>query len=266
MNNRYKSVWIRVSKKAPCRICKKLDWCGFTEDGGACCMRVISDKPMKNGGWFHNSGYAPKPYIPPVKPKPVQDIDFWALLKSWTKTTNPQDLIAHSEALGVEPTAFYSIGACWASSQKAWAFPMKDETSKAIGIRLRNEKGEKWAIKGSRQGLFYGDLNSKKAYIVEGVTDTAAMISLGLTAIGRPSCLGCEDMINQTLRANKIGSVVIVADNDEAGLRGATKLQSQLKIPSQLWIPPCKDIREFICLGGTKEILESSTKDLVWNT
>ncbi|NLS92478.1 MAG: hypothetical protein GXX96_09970 [Planctomycetaceae bacterium] len=49
--------WRRCSRRFPCRICGKSDWCGYTgpEDDptAALCMRVESDKPAKNGGWLH---------------------------------------------------------------------------------------------------------------------------------------------------------------------------------------------------------------------
>ena len=57
------SVWVRVSKKHPCPVCEKGDWCGVTADGVfACCMRVKTDRPVKNGGWLHRlTGSAPRP-------------------------------------------------------------------------------------------------------------------------------------------------------------------------------------------------------------
>ena len=44
--------WIRVSKAAPCGICKKPDWCCRGEKGW-CCMRVESARLFNNGGWYH---------------------------------------------------------------------------------------------------------------------------------------------------------------------------------------------------------------------
>jgi hypothetical protein len=44
--------WVRVSKKNPCSVCQKPDWCCIG-DRYINCMRVQSDKPCVNGGWLH---------------------------------------------------------------------------------------------------------------------------------------------------------------------------------------------------------------------
>jgi hypothetical protein len=46
--------WNRVTRRAPCPICHKHDWCTVSADAAvACCMRVASSHQLKNGGWFH---------------------------------------------------------------------------------------------------------------------------------------------------------------------------------------------------------------------
>ncbi|MGB9662549.1 MAG: DUF3854 domain-containing protein [Moorellaceae bacterium] len=42
----------RVSRREPCPICGKTDWCGINSRL-AVCMRVKSDYPVSNGGWLH---------------------------------------------------------------------------------------------------------------------------------------------------------------------------------------------------------------------
>jgi hypothetical protein len=55
--------------------------------------------------------------------------------------------------------------------------------------------------------------------------------------------------------------VVIIADNDEAGLKGALALQQALPL-SVVWTPPCKDLREFVAAGGTRQMVENAVRDL----
>ena len=54
---------------------------------------------------------------------------------------------------------------------------MFDSEGSTIGIRLRSMRGEKWAVSGSKGGLFYDRsqqiVKEKFAVIVEGPTDTA---------------------------------------------------------------------------------------------
>lgn len=61
--------WSRVDRDEPCDVCGKPDWCTRADDGSAaCCMRVESERPLKNGGWLHRrrapavngNGHAPE--------------------------------------------------------------------------------------------------------------------------------------------------------------------------------------------------------------
>lgn len=258
------SKWYRVNKKRPCEICRKPDWCTYSDDGANCCMRVESNISMRNGGWLHRDEII-RPYIAPVKRAiPEPEIDFEGMWHPWFKSTDFQLLDGLAMSLGVDTDSLERLDAAWSGT--AWAFPMRDAQDKMIGIRLRDGKGNKWAVKGSKQGLFLPDKKPEgTVFIVEGPTDCAAALSLGLNAIGRPSCLGQESLIVQYIRTHKIKRAVIVTDNDEPGLRGAAKLQTMLPIFSTVYVPPLKDLREFLMLGGTEEMIATAIKDLVWN-
>ncbi len=269
-----KAKWLRVNKNVPCALCNSFDWCTLTDDGKfACCMRVQSAKPMKNGGWLHNlKEELPRAYIQKAKVQESVNIDVEMLYQKWKRNTEALDLIMFAERLGVNPQALNVLECVWAGQYKAWCFPMKDAKGAKIGVRLRNEQGEKWAVTGSHAGLFIPtprlfpkDLNDDLLLICEGPTDAAAGLSLGYYVIGRPSCLGQEKMIIDFIRINKFKRVVIIADNDTPGLNGADKLQKELKVPSCIATLPCKDLRQFVQKGGTKELLECILKSLVWS-
>ncbi len=266
-----KAAWFRVTKQNVCQICKKEDWCCFADTGAILCMRVPSNRPSQGmaGGWLHNIGDTHRiPYVP--IPKPIistPEIDCEKILSEWGKQSTPQSLIIFAEKLGVDPMSLYALGCVWSHENNAWAFPMKNENKKCIGIRLRNEVGQKWAVRYSKSGLFIPtqNLNPKETlFICEGPTDTAASLCLGLQAIGRPSCQGLEEVTNNFIHINKIRSVVLVADNDDPGINGMGKLQSQLTVNSCILILPSKDMREFYCSGGTKVIIDSILKNLIW--
>lgn len=258
--------WYRVNKKCPCQICRRSDWCTYA-DGVACCMRVRSDKELRNGGYLHRTGYA-VPYVAPIR-KAVEEkpIDARAMWKAWFDRTDFHHLDGFGMTLGVDTDCLKAIGCAW-SSFNAWAFPMKDASGKVIGIRLRNERGDKWAVRGSKSGLFipndYQYFADRVLYLVEGPTDLAAAMTIGLHAFGRAACLGQEQMILSYIAQQKAERLVIVTDNDEPGIKGAEKLQAMLSILSCVWIPPCKDIREFVNLGGTYNTMQAILKDLVW--
>lgn len=272
--------WARVSRQHPCGICQKPDWCTVGEKGW-CCMRVESPHTLKNGGWFHpfEGGQVPVPEprkknLPPVP----QSINPAKLLREWWTAGNTIQLspVALAQSLGVRSEALASLGCVWAPPHRAWAFPMRDGYGEIVGIRLRSDDGRKWAVRGSKQGIFIPDTPPQSVvYLPEGPTSTAAALTLGLYAIGRPSCSTGGSELKVALKRLGVRQAVIVADNDDRwnedlkrflkpGLDGAEKLATELGIKSIVWTPPTKDIREFLQQGGTAELVRSQIKNFVW--
>lgn len=267
-----KTEWLKVNKDRPCKGCGKSDWCAVTSDLGLYrCMRVESPKPSRGGGWLHKADGNQPRTLAPLQPKPStpsKPIDFAAMIARWQRLTAIKTIIAHAESLGVDPMAWKLLGASWSDLYGAWGIPMKNATGSVIGIRLRAVSGRKWAVKGSNQGLFIPStqLDGRELVITEGPTDAAASLTLGFPTIGRPSCLGCEEMICEYVRLGRFSGVILAADNDShgAGLRGAEALQLRLPVRSTIYLSPAKDLRECVKLGGTREMIESSIKNAVW--
>ena len=59
-----------------------------------------------------------------------------------------------ASSLGVERFALKLLRVGWSSTANAYSFPMFRVGQRLIGVRLRSIAGKKWAIKGSKQGLF----------------------------------------------------------------------------------------------------------------
>lgn len=258
--------WVRVSKQNRCSICGKDDWCTVAEDGSvACCMRVESQKRMKNGGWLHRlKEQTPRPvYRAPVKAY----VDFYRTWRDWNVQTNDVDIVKCAALLGVSEQSLSDLGASWAWPHGAWAFPMRSGAGDVVGIRLRADNGRKWAVTGSRQGLFLPVAwpeSSQVALVCEGPTDTAAALSVGFKAIGRPSCLGCEQIVTDTCKRLNIRRIVIVADNDGPGRDGAKKLADFMKIPNKTIVPPAKDLREWVRSGATFDLVNCVINQKLW--
>ena len=143
---------------------------------------------------------------------------------------------------------------------------MRDGYGNIVGIRLRNDKG-KFAVRGSRQGIFLADVRPQKTlFVCEGPTDTAAAVELGLFAVGRPNCCCGGPDIRVYARVHECSRVVVVADNDKPGLDGARKVGSEVKLPLAIYVPPAKDLREFVRLGGTRAMIENTLKGTVWQS
>ena len=272
------SLWPRVSKSDPCPICQRPDWCSFG-DKAVKCMRVPSANPSHDGGYYHFFDVlAPRPeFVPRFKP-PTSTINASALMERYRAKTISGARRAFAEGLGVSDSSMEMLGVAWCVEKNAWAFPMSDAEGKTIGIRLRSATGFKWAVPGSKQGIFLPDMSSNSgiAYLPEGPTNTAAFLTLGLFAIGRPNNMAGNELVRARLKALGVNRAVIVVDNDELkqfnggearpGIEGAKKLKRELGIPSVFYTPPTKDVRDFVKLGGTAAMIQADIKDKVWTT
>lgn len=278
-----KSEWVRVTRTHPCPVCQKPDWCGVSADGNvAHCMRVQSDKPIENGGWLHALKEPLPKFIPREKP-PQKSVaaDFDAIYLGIKKNTTVEQLTAFSDTIGVSVASLDALGASWSDFHGAWAFPMRNFDGRVTGVRLRNSYGQKWAIPGSKQGLFYDPLlestSDRVLYVCEGPTDAAAAITLGLPCVGRAQSLGQADEIRHLCKRLGFTRVVIIADNDEAkqradgsvwypGQEGARRLMADVKMAAKLIIPPMKDLRAWLCGGATLAALRCIEQQKVWVT
>lgn len=160
------------------------------------------------------------------------------------------------------------IDTAWFRQHCAFGFAMRDGNYHTIGVRLRNKGGEKWAIKGSKNGLFYplSDI-PKTVVIVEGPTDAAAVVSFGMFPIGRASCSSGGNYIMEFLSRNRhVKEAIIIADNDKPGLDGANALAKSLPVTSVVITLPCKDIRQFKNMGGTAKSILALARNCAWTT
>jgi hypothetical protein len=270
--------WVRVNRSNPCPICKKADWCTRTLDGDlACCMRTESERPSRNGGWLHRLTEAPVKTLPPVRAiaRPARDMQRYhdALM---LKDARPVDGLA--AALGVTQDALFSLGTVWDAAASAWAFPMRSGAGRVCGIRLRSEDGAKWAVTGSKEGLFYCPVlpdRIDEIVLCEGPTDTAAALSLGLLAVGRPSCSGAVEAILELLRRFHVRRLTIIPDTDTPherpdgsvwypGRDGAQRLAAVLPSPYLMAVPPAKDLRGWVQEGATRTDFDELTRNARW--
>jgi 5S rRNA maturation endonuclease (ribonuclease M5) len=267
------SDWIRVTPANPCPICGKKSWCEVSRDGEvALCMKQASDRPktFKNGevGYIHRLIDGPK-LIKKWNPKPeppAPTINAEATMKWWSEQTSGKQIARLADELGVRASSLMELRVAWAAEHRAFAFPMRNGYGAVVGIRLRNREGKKWAVRGSRSGIFLPYcVPQDAAFICEGPTDTAAALSIGLYAIGRPSCSGGMPDIIIALRRLGIRRVIIIADNDDPGLTGADMLSRHLEIPCCLFTLPCKDVREAVARGMDAETLLCMVNQHRWH-
>lgn len=275
-----KSNWRRVTRREPCTQCGRGDWCVRSETA-IICMRVQegSVKPVKTGagiGYLHRlkADVSPRSTIcrkPAPVAQPGEPIAWGPILARFR--TPPGDLRRFADQLGVTVESLERLGCVWAEEHGAWAFPMRDADGEVVGVRLRSPGGRKWAIKGSKGGIFLPDGGmpdqAERVFVVEGPSDCAAALDIGLVAVGRASCsAGGDDLARLLCRRD----VVIIGDNDETktapdgrtfrpGYDGAYGLaQRLLQKPAARTVRVIfplrgKDVREWKANGATAAVI-----------
>jgi DNA primase len=144
---------------------------------------------------------------------------------------------------------------------------MRDASGEIIGLRLRDPNtSAKRSVQGSAAGLFYdpdGIANipsQSQVWIAEGASDTAALLSIGLDAVGIPSAKSGGDQLLELGRRILPSEIVIMADGDGPGMASAKSLRSDLLIVAgvRIIVPPSgiKDAREWINRGASRGDLE----------
>jgi hypothetical protein len=265
-------IWfqgVSCTRQRPCPVCRKptakaigycvadyqrgLVWCGHCPQRG-------------RDAFFRLDGqHCPPPATVQFKERPA--VDFAPMHEEMRNRITPKNLRAESDALGVHPESLAAVGIGWCDEYDAATFPMYGLNRKVVGIRVRRRRdGKKWAVPGSTNGVFIPqctwanpDQNGKgRCFVVEGPTDTAAGVDLGLSIFGLPAALVAHQVIAHYVRGRE---VVIIRDGDEAGIKSSDRL-------SEILIPICpsvhvirpmivKDLRAWLRAGATPGLIES---------
>ena len=144
-----------------------------------------------------------------------------------------------------------------------WVFPERDDRRRIVGL-VRRYDDSKCSIDGSHRGLTiprYGKrLPSGPIYLVEGASDTAALLSAGAFVVGRSNAFGnaAERLwLTRLLEKYANREVIVVGEREAsgAGVRGAEKLAAflheELERPVSWALPRkgYKDGREQVLAG-----------------
>lgn len=280
--------WHNVSRKEPCPICGKPDWCTVSDDGMMCvCRRIESQHMAKSGmGWIHVLVDRPKrEYVPRMPVRPVRpSIDARAIMDGFRREFDApaagrdifDSFIEIAKDLNLRAADIDRLEVGRSAFHRAWAFPMLDGSGACVGIRLRAYgSSKKWSVTGSRDGLFYdpalepreaveSGLKGRELVVVEGATDCIAGYAIGLPCVGRSSCGTGKDHLRDLCARLKVNRVTIVTDNDSykrrpsgmpwrPGIEGARRLAEQLGRCYRIVTPPKKDLREWLYAGLTAD-------------
>ncbi len=275
--------WSSASKQSPCPICAKTSWCRISTDGAVTCnvadapLEWKKVKPTSDGRAVFVRRDAPSRgrQKPISKNRPSQDeptCDWSAEHARLRELLTPERLDALATTLGVRCDALAALEPGWASAsdlrrlavgfagdqdrpQEAYAFPERDGGGRITGIAFRALDGSKGFAKGAKRGLTIPldlDLGRQPVLVVEGPSDVAAALVLGLAAVGRPSNSGGTDQIATLLKGRH---VLVLGENDkkdtgewpgkEGAIRVAEKLAGAWRASVPWTLPPTnvKDLR-----------------------
>ena len=241
-------------------------------------MRAKSDQPHAKGGWLHFDKPLDIDRVTP--PTPVVKVDAEPIAKElYNHELSPLIRSELSESLNVTigSLELLRVGVGWDTHDGARfaSFPSRNADGKIIGITRRYRNGQKKTYRGTSNGVFYTPEWYKTGgvvLIVEGASDVAAAISMGICSIGRSSNIGGVPEIKRLLAEHAPGRpIVVIGENDEKphkrgihdycpkdcegcphcfpGKFGAEHVSEQLGCGYCMPPGSLKDLRECVCSG-----------------
>ena len=189
--------------------------------------------------------------LPRPRPKDTPKPPEWERLLAQAEAVTLDALEPWAEHLGVPAEALAALRAV-PQGQKL-LLPMFRGNGELCGWQSRTWAGEKRCLPRSKLGLFLPTAPpnpGQQVWTAEGASDTAALLGVGLYAVGRPSATAGADDLREWCSRHRPGQVVVVADADEAGKRGAEAAAAELAdvvTEVRIFVPPRgKDIRDFL--------------------
>lgn len=159
-----------------------------------------------------------------------------------------------ADVLGVSTGSLMDMGLGWSAAHHVYTVPVYDSDWHIVGIYTRDNEGNKKLLPGSTSGLFLPNSFRSKpgvTFVAEGMSDTAALATIGLNVVGRYNA-GCN--VECLVKLLACHTTYIIADTGAAGERGAKELGIALNCAGVIHMPsgttPIKDVRDLLCTGG----------------
>ncbi len=234
----------RVSRERPCAVCGKHDWCLQRPDGSAAICARIEEGSLKragDAGWLHVlDPTAPRPFpqaraLPQTPSGPKHD---WAVWHQRYREAAPDHINALAAKLSVSRDALERLEVGYDPARRWWTFPERDATGQIVGLIGRNEAGQKRRYSGAKCGLCYPAdwaAGTGPLLLVEGASDMAAVLTMGLPGVARPSNTGGITLLTDLLSdLSADRPIVVISERDKKedgtwpGKSGAISTAKQL--------------------------------------
>jgi hypothetical protein len=225
-------------------ICRELNLSEYDMYDNSCASEPI--RPMIS------RKHVTSPVIP-ADPK-------WQAIHEGFKCAISSELVndlAHRLKVAAEALTALEVG--WSAEDQAWTFPEFNGRNEICGILRRYHDDQKFVIKGGKRGLTLpAGWREKQSelFVCEGQSDTAAALSTGYRAIGRPGkAAGLKDLVHVLRDVREEITVVVDNDRDQpAGqeTRFLAHLANSLQKPIGRYQPPreFKDLRDYLTHGS----------------
>lgn len=286
--------WKSVSRSNPCPICGGPDnctrsddghfvYCGRVSDGsirqnkGGQCLHILDDVQAESL-WLKDDP-RPATLANTKLPREQPTRDWGRIARAEFSSPNADSGRTElAKILGkVSVESLERIGVGYTRKGTGWVFPERDATGNIIGINRRFANGDKRRDKGGNAGLTFDPSNwiepmlpsATDIHLVEGASDTAAMLTMKLCAIGRPSNLGGVELLGELLKQVPTDRrIVVVGENDQKPhdtLPAARQKQHKPDCPHCSvcwpgWYGAMKTAEQLVAILG-REILTAMTPD-----
>jgi hypothetical protein len=209
---------------------------------------------------------------------------------------NAREMLLLAGMLGVHPDALRRLDLGYVpeseSEPEHWLFPERDGNATVMGLLRRYANKKKKRMTGSQCGLLFDPTEAitDVLLIVEGPSDVAAAMTMGICAVGRPNNMGGAELLATFNRRGVADDVfvVVLGENDRKptglwpGREGALHVaghMARLLGKRMAWaMPPegVKDLREWMweskpdvldkekCLAIGQEIVAFVRANVQW--
>ena len=219
------SAWTRATRKRPCVVCEGVDNCEWSRDLDGVvhvwCGRVPSDRQNDGGQHYHRIGERPeRPTIEyrPRLPRTKRAQDYSYVEKFYVSRLEETERAWLAENLGVSVESLRSLGIGFDRTINGFTCPERDASRNTVGFATRLRDGSKKQVPGGSRGLTFAqdwDHGDGPILLPEGMSDVAALLTINLNAVGRPSCTGGFETLVDLLADVPVNRpIIVVAERD----------------------------------------------------